>query len=1011
MATYFVPTVEKNMTRQGALCRYCQVLRRQYESVYEERNLAADEPQRRVNCYARPVSPRATTNRHSLQADGRQEVAWTGVTAPITPSTDQSERVDELRASARLSAHHLPRRNYGLFYSGLVKLSLHEAEEYPASKILAGLQKRLNATVYESARDAPEHSAQERLAFGLEHGETEFNRQVIYDIRGGELFCPDRDSSPTGILSAASRFAAPARTDQRPGFPRIHQRNQTPSGPHTANYPLFCSNLSIVQDIEVPLLDTQAFGSRQGRSRIFACGNCAGRCRSSADFLGDLPFPPPFHSSATPYSPRFTLFGSRPGHGHDVDDAASRLDQEEAADNFLHCRRIDFHPVDRKRCVWRTLNVTNSKYCATFLRAELNFVSRYTLSVHRHTLQIGLQAACKLSSLTSCEILTRSRTFDNKAPLDIWFNLVLPPPSRATHSCLQRFLVSSAPVFVQVRYANKSRMDYKLQLHLSVKRPSQKYGKIYRHSVPGGGPARFYARKAGDISQADNPFLEQSRTATSCGYNSSHPVWHALYECLQDIHGDSLPFLLQPFHELSPHPAIQFVLNMSYRVEVGPLCGRIQSANIVFGNVTIVFMLPRTNTSGPTPKALKHKSTDVLNYISSRVPNIFCPVTKLPMAESEVKVQRARLFRVHFNEDKDELRPYTIRNHAEHTEQTAPTVNLLTASALSTLSLSKFSSRSHIFRTHNADITHNSEIEVQADQKLVTTRDVVFRLSISCTSDFCVEHSPAGSPNFRKWESCRTMPLVGGFSQGSPVSSAPSFRRCSIFTSITLIGSQDLAVKSRPNLFSGDHGGVPGFSQVGIVPDDVGFLGDIPFPPHLHSGAAPYSPQSPSSALETSMLRACTGCFKRAHEPQNRERGTTPAHHNAWRLYDCSINIAVPPAEGAVSAAHVSRYLYPCLGDTPATSAYRCKAPSTIITRNYFPAVVNFTGSVSERVKIYADRVSEDICPAVNNEKKNKTGADQIRVASSISNLRAGWTPAFKVQKRGSYTGDTNTHA
>ncbi|KAJ8876208.1 hypothetical protein PR048_024118 [Dryococelus australis] len=43
----------------------------------------------------------------------------------------------------------------------------------------------------------------------------------------------------------------------------------------------------------------------------------------------------------------------------------------------------------------------------------------------------------------------------------------------------------------------------------------------------------------------------ESRRATSCGYNSSHPVWHALYECLQDIHGDSSPFLSRPFHELS----------------------------------------------------------------------------------------------------------------------------------------------------------------------------------------------------------------------------------------------------------------------------------------------------------------------------------------------------------------------------------------------------------------------------------------------------------------------------
>ncbi|KAJ8866694.1 hypothetical protein PR048_032555 [Dryococelus australis] len=62
--------------------------------------------------------------------------------------------------------------------------------------------------------------------------------------------------------------------------------------------------------------------------------------------------------------------------------------------------------------------------------------------------------------------------------------------------------------------------------------------------------------------------------------------------------------------------------------------------------------------------------------------------------------------------------------------------------------------------------------------------------------------SPAGSPDFRRWESCWMMPLVGGFSRGSPVSPAPSFRRRSVFTSITLIGFRDLAVKSLPNLFT-----------------------------------------------------------------------------------------------------------------------------------------------------------------------------------------------------------------
>ncbi|KAJ8888458.1 hypothetical protein PR048_007948 [Dryococelus australis] len=37
-------------------------------------------------------------------------------------------------------------------------------------------------------------------------------------------------------------------------------------------------------------------------SQIFACRNRAGRCRWSPGSFGDLPFPPPFHSGAAPYS-------------------------------------------------------------------------------------------------------------------------------------------------------------------------------------------------------------------------------------------------------------------------------------------------------------------------------------------------------------------------------------------------------------------------------------------------------------------------------------------------------------------------------------------------------------------------------------------------------------------------------------------------------------------------------------------------------------------------------------
>ncbi|KAJ8898173.1 hypothetical protein PR048_003533 [Dryococelus australis] len=55
---------------------------------------------------------------------------------------------------------------------------------------------------------------------------------------------------------------------------------------------------------------------------------------------------------------------------------------------------------------------------------------------------------------------------------------------------------------------------------------------------------------------------------------------------------------------------------------------------------------------------------------------------------------------------------------------------------------------------------------------------------------------PCSIPDFRKWESCRTMPLVIGFYWRSPVFPGLSFRCCSILTSF----HQDLVVKSHPNL-------------------------------------------------------------------------------------------------------------------------------------------------------------------------------------------------------------------
>ncbi|KAJ8879195.1 hypothetical protein PR048_019801 [Dryococelus australis] len=90
--------------------------------------------------------------------------------------------------------------------------------------------------------------------------------------------------------------------------------------------------------------------------------------------------------------------------------------------------------------------------------------------------------------------------------------------------------------------------------------------------------------------------------------------------------------------------------------------------------------------------------------------------------------------------------------------------------------------------------------------------DVAVRLPASPTA-YRVRY-PAGSlPDFRTWESCRTMLLIGEFSRGSPVSTALAFRRCFILASLSSshLGSQDLDFKSPPLSFL--------FSPVGIVPD------------------------------------------------------------------------------------------------------------------------------------------------------------------------------------------------
>ncbi|KAJ8877524.1 hypothetical protein PR048_021979 [Dryococelus australis] len=147
-------------------------------------------------------------------------------------------------------------------------------------------------------------------ALELRSAATEFPiRMLNAEREGGELFCPDRDSSPTGIppppfffhISPSppeqtrdldSHESARATRRRRAGtqlnslsagrswHPTVEwtrPRTRRPPAPSLSIYysilfflffsprPPFCTNLSIVQDIEAPLLDTQAFVSRRTR--------------------------------------------------------------------------------------------------------------------------------------------------------------------------------------------------------------------------------------------------------------------------------------------------------------------------------------------------------------------------------------------------------------------------------------------------------------------------------------------------------------------------------------------------------------------------------------------------------------------------------------------------------------------------------------------------------------------------------------------------------------------------
>ncbi|KAJ8876488.1 hypothetical protein PR048_020933 [Dryococelus australis] len=130
-----------------------------------------------------------------------------------------------------------------------------------------------------------------------------------------------------------------------------------------------------------------------------------------------------------------------------------------------------------------------------------------------------------------------------------------------------------------------------------------------------------------------------------------------------------------------------------------------------------------------------------------------------------------------------------------------------------------------------------------------------------------------------------------------------------------LIGDHGGRMVSLLASHQGEPGSIPGqvneFPHVGIVPDDSDNRGSFPFPPPFHSDAAPYSPQSPPSTLNTSLLRAAQifplcpiwrfhNARRRAQHPSVAVQTTCCAgwhwHHDVWVPQPCQRS--TPPEVG-----------------------------------------------------------------------------------------------------------------
>ncbi|KAJ8876674.1 hypothetical protein PR048_021121 [Dryococelus australis] len=146
-----------------------------------------------------------------------------------------------------------------------------------------------------------------------------------------------------------------------------------------------------------------------------------------------------------------------------------------------------------------------------------------------------------------------------------------------------------------------------------------------------------------------------------------------------------------------------------------------------------------------------------------------------------------------------------------------------------------------------------------------------------------VRFSAGSPPDFRMWESCRTMPLVGSvpFSPRLHSDTAP------YSPLFNLIGSQDLDVKSRPNM--GHHGmdgldmldPISSTSMTTLTPMSDGSGGGHPgHHPQLH-GPSVYGPAAMNTMMSGHHHHHHGGPLPPGHHPPHHHPAHPAAHHPA----------------------------------------------------------------------------------------------------------------------------------